>query len=57
MQKHNVHIGTTYIVKVSGTLAKVRLTREHPRGGWCGTNLGHRPRDPHPDSRTPPLGG
>ena len=27
-------IGTTYIVKVSGTLAKVRLTREHPRGGW-----------------------
>ena len=39
MQKQNVHIGTTYIVKVSGTLAKVRLTREHPRGGWCGTNL------------------
>jgi len=39
MQRHNVNIGTTYIVKVSGTLAKVRLTREHPRGGWCGTNL------------------
>ena len=39
MQKQNVHIGTTYIVKVSGTLAKVRLTREHERGGWCGTNL------------------
>ncbi len=39
MQKHNVKIGTTYIVKVSGTLAKVRLTREHPRGGWYGTNL------------------
>jgi hypothetical protein len=39
MQKHNVNIGTTYIVKVSGTLAKVRLTREHPRGGWYGTNL------------------
>jgi hypothetical protein len=31
MQKQNVHIGTTYIVKVSGTLAKVRLTRGHPR--------------------------
>ena len=30
MQKQSVHIGTTYIVKVSGTLAKVRLTREHP---------------------------
>jgi hypothetical protein len=39
MQKHNVQIGTTYIVKVSGTLAKVRLTGEHPRGGWYGTNL------------------
>ena len=39
MQKHNVQIGTTYIVKVSGTLAKVRLTREHARGGWYGTNL------------------
>ena len=39
MQKHNVKIGTTYIVKVSGTLAKVRLTREHDRGGWYGTNL------------------
>src|SRR5512140_426804 len=37
MQKHNVQIGTTYIVKVSGTLAKVRLTREHDRGGWYGT--------------------
>ena len=39
MQKHNVKIGTTYIVKVSGTLAKVRITRDHPRGGWYGTNL------------------
>src|SRR5271157_229511 len=39
MQKHNIQIGTTYIVKVSGTLAEVRITREHPRGGWYGTNL------------------
>ena len=39
MQKHNVQIGTTYIAKVSGTLAKVRLTREHDRGGWYGINL------------------
>ena len=39
MQKQNVHIGTTYIVKVSGTLAKVRLTRECKYGGWYGTNL------------------
>ena len=39
MQKHNVKVGSTYIVKVSGTLAKVRITREHDRGGWYGTNL------------------
>ena len=39
MQKANVHIGSTYIVKVSGTLAKVRINREHQRGGWYGTNL------------------
>jgi hypothetical protein len=39
MQKQNVYIGATYIVKVSGTLAKVRITRDHARGGWYGTNL------------------
>ncbi len=39
MQKHNVRVGSTYIVKVSGTLAKVRITREHARGGWYGINL------------------
>lgn len=39
MTKQNVQIGTTYIVKVSGSLARVKLTREHDRGGWYGTNL------------------
>ena len=39
MQKQNVHLGTTYLVKVSGALARVRLTREHPGGGWYGSNL------------------
>jgi hypothetical protein len=39
MQKHNVKVGATYIVKVSGTLTKVRITREHDRGGWYGVNL------------------
>ena len=39
MQKDNVRVGSTYIVKVSGTLAKVRITHEHQRGGWYGTNL------------------
>ena len=39
MQKHNVKIGATYLVKVSGRLARVRLTREHDRGGGDGVNL------------------
>ena len=39
MQKQNVKVGATYIVKVSGRLARVRLTREHDRGGWYGVNL------------------
>ena len=39
MKKNGIKVGSTYIVKVSGTLAKVRLTREHARGGWCGINL------------------
>jgi hypothetical protein len=39
MQKHKVKVGATYIVKVSGRLTKVRLTRESDRGGWYGVNL------------------
>ena len=39
MQKQNIKVGSTYIVKVSGTLARVRITRERARGGWYGTNL------------------
>lgn len=39
MQKQNITIGHTYIVKVSGSLAKVRITRECNYGGWYGTNL------------------
>jgi len=40
MKKSEIEIGATYVVKVSGTLAKVRLTRECNYGGWYGTNLG-----------------
>ncbi len=39
MRKRNVRIGTTYIVKVSGKLTRVRITGESPHGGWSGTNL------------------
>jgi hypothetical protein len=39
MKKAQVQVGITYIVKVSGVLAKVRITSESPYGGWRGTNL------------------
>ena len=39
MKKQDVSIGATYIAKVSGVLAKVRIDRESPYGGWHGTNL------------------
>jgi hypothetical protein len=39
MTKAKVSIGTTYIVKVSGNLTRVRLTRECEYGGWYGKNL------------------
>ena len=39
MKKAEVQIGSTYIVKVSGVLAKVRITGESPYGGWHGKNL------------------
>jgi len=31
-------VGETYVVKVSGKLAPVRLTAEHHNGGWVGIN-------------------
>ena len=39
MKRAAVQIGSTYIAKVSGVLAKVRITRESPYGGWVGRNL------------------
>ena len=39
MKKQDVQTGSIYIAKVSGVLAKVRITRESPYGGWHGTNL------------------
>lgn len=39
MKKRDVQIGNTYIAKVSGVFAKVRITRESTYGGWYGTNL------------------
>lgn len=42
MKKSDIQIGSIYVVKVSGRLTRVRITREAGglRGGWYGTNLG-----------------
>ena len=39
MKKSEIEVGTTYIAKVIGVLAKVRITGESPYGGWRGKNL------------------
>ncbi len=39
MKRQDVQIGSIYIAKVSGVLAKVRITGESPYGGWRGLNL------------------
>jgi len=39
MKRQDVQIGSIYIAKVSGVLAKVRITGESPYGGWRGKNL------------------
>ena len=36
MKKADVQVGTTYVVKVAGNLVPVKITREHPNGGWEG---------------------
>lgn len=38
MKKSEVKIGDVYRVKVSGTIASVRITGESPYGGWEATN-------------------
>ncbi len=39
MKKNDVQIGQTYLAKVSGKLARVRIERESPYGGWDATNV------------------
>lgn len=39
MLKKDVQIGGIYIVKVSGNLARVRITDESSYGGWIGSCL------------------
>jgi len=42
VKKNEIRIGETYVVKVSGKLARVRVTGESPYGGWVGQNLATR---------------
>ncbi|NLY01542.1 MAG: hypothetical protein GXY83_36080 [Rhodopirellula sp.] len=39
MKKDQVHIGGTYVAKVSGQLARVRIDAESRFGGWDATNV------------------
>ena len=39
MKKAEVVIGQVYDVKVSGSMCRVRITAENPRGGWIGINI------------------
>jgi hypothetical protein len=39
MKKNDVETGATYVAKVSGKLARVRIERESPHGGWDATNV------------------
>lgn len=39
MKKADVQIGATYLVKVAGNLVPVKITNEHPNGGWEGRSL------------------
>ena len=39
MKKNQVTIGNVYTAKVSGNLARVRITGENPNGGWDGLNI------------------
>jgi hypothetical protein len=42
MKKNQVQIGGTFVAKVSGQIAQVRIDRESPHGGWDATNLATR---------------
>ncbi len=39
MKKTDVQTGATYLVKVAGNLVPVKITAEHPSGGWDGVSV------------------
>jgi hypothetical protein len=39
MKKADVHLGSTYLVKVAGNLVPVTIDAEHDNGGWVGKSM------------------
>ena len=39
MKAKDVQIGQVYAIKVAANVTGVRITEEHPYGGWCGINI------------------
>lgn len=39
MKKNDVRVGSIYVAKVTGKLARIRIDAESPNGGWSATNL------------------
>lgn len=39
MKRNDVKVGGTYVAKVTGRLARIRIDAEEPNGGWSATNL------------------
>jgi hypothetical protein len=39
MKRNDIKVGGTYVAKVTGKLARIRIDAEDPNGGWSATNL------------------
>lgn len=39
MKKNDIKVGSLYVAKVTGKLARIRIDAEDPNGGWDATNL------------------
>ena len=38
MKAKDVQVGQVYAIKVAANVTSVRITEEHPYGGWSGIN-------------------
>lgn len=39
LHKSDIEVGQVYTARITGKLARVRITGDHPRGGFQGINL------------------